>query len=167
MALELPRLFGPYVFLKALGRGAMGDVHLARPFHPDRGIPEVVVVKRLHGDLTSKRAFVARFKHEAALAVSVDNDHVAKVYDVGAVGDALYIVMEHVDGWPLSKVLDEILKSGHHASVASVVDLIAGGLHGLRALHTAKDADSGKDLGIVHRDISRRTSWCARMAASF
>lgn len=151
---EEVRPFGAYVLLKALGRGAMGDVHLARPYNPNRGIPTPVVIKRLHGELALKRGFVSRFRHEASVAVSVDSPHVAKVYDVGAVGDTLYIVMEHVAGWPLSKVLDAILKSGRHASIASVLDSIAGGLEGLHALHTAVDPSTGAPLGIVHRDIS-------------
>lgn len=149
-----PQIFGPYVLAKALGRGAMGDVHLARPVHPDRGIPTPIVVKRLHGELAGRKGFVARFKHEAAIAVAVESAHVAKVYDVGCVGETLYICMEYVPGWPLSKVLDAILKSGHHASIASVVDLIAGGLEGLHALHTAIDPESGSALEIVHRDLS-------------
>lgn len=150
---EQPRVFGAYLLLQALGRGAMGDVWLARPLNPDRGIPSPVVVKRLHGELAMKKAFVARFRHEAAVAVCVDSPHVAKVYDVGAVGEALYIAMEYVPGWPLTKVLDAILRSGRHASIASVLDLIAGGLEGLHALHTATDAQGAK-LEIVHRDIS-------------
>jgi serine/threonine-protein kinase len=150
---EEPKIFGAYLLLKALGRGAMGDVWLARPLNPDRGIPAPIVVKRLHGELANRKGFVSRFQHEASIAVSVDSLHVAKVFDVGAVAETLYITMEYVPGWPLSKVLDAILKSGRHASIASVIDLIAGGLEGLVQLHTAKDPE-GKPLGIVHRDIS-------------
>jgi serine/threonine-protein kinase len=148
-----PRIFGAYLLLKALGRGAMGDVWLARPLNPDRGIPAPVVVKRLHGELATRKGFVSRFQHEASVAVNVESVHVAKVYDVGSVAETLYITMEYVPGWPLSKVLDAILKSGRHASIASVIDLIAGGLEGLEKLHGAKD-QKGKPLGIVHRDIS-------------
>lgn len=148
-----PKVFGAFSLLKALGRGAMGDVWLARPLNPNRGIPAPIVVKRLHGELASKKGFVARFRHEAAVAVCVDSPHVAKVFDVGAVGDTLYIAMEYVPGWPLSRVLDAVLKSGRHASIASVIDLIAGGLEGLDRLHTATEP-SGKPLEIVHRDIS-------------
>lgn len=149
-----PQVFGGYVLVKALGRGAMGDVHLARPTDTERGIPSPVVVKRLHGELANRKGFVSRFKHEAAVAVAVDSPHVARVWDVGAVADTLYICMDYVAGWPLSRVLDAILESGHHASIASVVDLIAGGLAGLHALHTAVDPKTKKPLEIVHRDLS-------------
>lgn len=153
MAEPLPRPFGPYLLLKRLGQGAMGDAHLARPLDPHRGIPSPVVVKRLHGELASNATFVQRFKHEAEIAVNVDTPHVAKVYDAGAVGETLYIAMEYVQGWPLSKFLEEVIGSKRHATVGSVVDLIVGGLDGLHALHTAVDR-GGRPLGVVHRDIS-------------
>jgi len=152
--LDEPRVFGGYLLLEALGRGAMGDVFLARPTESGRGLPSPIVVKRLHGELTSSQTFVARFKHEAAVAVCVDNPHVARAYDAGSVGDSLYIALEYVPGWPLSNVLDAIMQSGRHASVASVIDLLAGGLEGLHALHTAKDQATGRALDVVHRDLS-------------
>lgn len=150
----LPRIFGRYVLLKALGRGAMGHVHLARPLNRKRGVPSPVVLKRLRKELAEKEAFVARFRHEAVIAVSVTSSNVAKVYDVGSVGPSLYIVMEYIRGWPLSSVLDSILQSRRHASIASVLDVVVGGLRGLHALHTAADKKSGRPLGIVHRDLS-------------
>lgn len=132
----------------------MGDVHLARPRDPNRGVPTPVVVKRLHGELADKQAFVSRFKHEAAIAVSVDSAHVAKVFDAGAVGGTLYLAMEYVPGWPLSIVLEEVFRSGRHAPIEAVLDCLRGGLLGLRALHSAIDVETGQALGIVHRDIS-------------
>lgn len=146
--------FGAYALLKSLGQGAMGDIHLARPYNVRRGIPTPIVIKRLHGELASNPDFVRRFKHEAEIAVSVDSPHVAKVYDVGAVGETLYIAMEYVNGWPVSKFIEAVIASGHHANISAIVDLIAGGLRGLTALHEAKDVRTGQPLGVVHRDIS-------------
>lgn len=154
MASKLPQAFGSYVLLKSLGQGAMGDVHLAKPYNPRRGIPTPIVIKRLHGELASNEDFVRRFKHEAEIAVSVDSKSVAKVYDVGQVGETLYIAMEFVPGWPTSRFIEAVVQSGRHASISAIVDLLAGGLLGLEALHTARDVRTGKPLGIVHRDIS-------------
>lgn len=153
MAATLPQPFGAYVLLKALGQGAMGGVFLARPYNARRGLPSPIVIKRLHGELATNPTFVRRFRHEAALAVSIDSPHVAKVYDVGAVGETLYIAMEHVAGWPLSRFMEAIHRSGRHASIASILELASGVLSGLEAMHTARD-ELGRPLGIVHRDIS-------------
>ncbi len=153
MALEKPEIFGGYLLLEALGRGAMGDVFIARPLDSSRGLPSPIVVKRLHGNLTSNPRFVARFQHEAAIAVCIDHPNVATAYDVGAVGETLYIALEYVSGWPLSHFIAGIVKSGRHASVASVIDSIGGALQGLHALHTATDRN-GRALDIVHRDLA-------------
>ncbi|MCC7385661.1 MAG: protein kinase [Deltaproteobacteria bacterium] len=154
MSPRFPQSFGAYALLKPLGQGAMGDVLLARPFNARRGIPTPVVIKRLHGELASNEDFVRRFQHEANVAVSVDSPHVAKVYDVGQVGETLYIAMEYVAGWPLSKFLESVIESGRHAPISAIADLIAGALSGLDALHTARDLETGQPLGVIHRDIS-------------
>jgi serine/threonine protein kinase len=154
LASALPQTFGPYVLLKSLGQGAMGDVCLARPSSARRGIPSPVVVKRLHAELATNPDFVKRFQHEAEIAVSVDSPSVAKVYDVGKVGETLYLTMEFLSGWPASRFMEAIINSGRHASIASVIDLVEGGLRGLGALHSARHVKTGQPLGIVHRDVS-------------
>jgi len=150
---ELPRQFGPYVLLEKLGQGGMGDIHLARPTSSGRGVPSPSGGKRRRGERADNPNFVQRFRHEAELAVSIDNDHVARVFDVGAVNEALYIAMEHVTGWPLTAFIRSVIESRRHASVSSIVELFVGGLEGLHAIHTAKDT-TGQPLGVVHRDIS-------------
>jgi serine/threonine-protein kinase len=150
----LPAPFGPYVLLKALGTGGGGDVFLARPRDRRRGLPEVVVIKRLHGRLAEEGDFVRRFRHEAEIAVSVSSPHLVKCYDAGMVGEVLYIAMEYVAGWPLSRMLKELRNAKHRASLHSVGDIIGGALQGLEALHSARHQRSGVELGIVHRDIA-------------
>jgi serine/threonine-protein kinase len=152
--LELPQSFGEYQLLKALGRGATGDVFLARPHDLLRRVPSPVVIKRLHGRLTSDADFVRRFRHEAELAVLIDSPHLAKVFDAGVVGETLYIALEYVAGWPLTAVLESLRATKTLPSVVSAIALISGALEGLRALHEAKDVQTGRSLGIVHRDIS-------------
>jgi eukaryotic-like serine/threonine-protein kinase len=147
------RRFGPYDLLEKLGQGAMGDAWLARPVNDRRGVPSPVVVKRLHGELAEKEQFIARFKHEADIAVLVDSPHVARVFDAGLVGETLYIAMEFIGGWPLSKFLQALSKRKHRTSVPAVAELLAGGLRGMGALHSAVDV-KGRPLGIVHRDVS-------------
>src|SRR5262249_41533020 len=88
---RLPRIFGDYALLDPLGQGASGDVHLARPLDPNRGIPTPIVIKRLHQKYLEHQEFIRRFRHEAEIAICVDSPHVAKVFAVGAAGDTLFI----------------------------------------------------------------------------
>lgn len=148
-----PRPFGPYLLLRPLGGGAMGQVHLARPLSLGSGPIEPVVVKQLRPELHDRKSFVQRFRHEAEVVISVDSPHVAQVRDAGQVGDVLYIALEYVPGWPLTKVLERVIASGRHAPIAAVLELVGGALLGLQALHAATDK-KGRRLEIVHRDLS-------------
>jgi hypothetical protein len=149
-----PKPFGAYVLLKSLGVGGTGDVSLSRPSDPKRGVPSPVVIKRLHGQLATQGDFVKRFRHEAELAVAVDSRHVAKVYDVGRVGDTFYLAMEYLPGWTLARLISDMKEAGHRASLASALDIIDGALAGLEALHDATHPATGQALGVVHRDIA-------------
>lgn len=131
----------------------MGDAHLARPLDPRAGLPPLVVVKRMHAELGLRSEYVQRFRHEAELATHVESPHVAAVYDAGQVGHTLYIAMEYVRGWPLSRVMASLEDRGATMSVASAVDVVCDALRGLGALHDARDA-SGRHLAAVHRDVS-------------
>ncbi|MCK6552909.1 serine/threonine protein kinase, partial [Myxococcota bacterium] len=154
MAVEhLPRVFGDYVLVERLGQGAAGDVFLARPLRPRREVPNRLVIKRLHGEHANEQEFVRRFRHEAEIAVCIDSPHVAKVYTVGAAGGTLYIAMEHVSGMPLSKLLTVLSQNKRQIPIPVAVELVAGALAGLDAMHSARDA-SGRPLGFIHRDVS-------------
>lgn len=148
-----PTQFGSYQLLSRLGHGAMCEVFLGRPIGPDRGLPTPVVVKRLLPELLERPAFVERFKHEGAIAGRIRSPHVAQVYEIGAVGPALYLTMELVEGWPFKQVLSSLAKRARRPTVPGAVALVDGALAGLEALHEARDA-RGEPLGIVHRDLS-------------
>jgi serine/threonine-protein kinase len=153
VAEDLPRIFGDYVLLDRLGQGASGDAHLARPLDPGRGLPAKLVIKRLHAHYAGKEEFIKRFRHEAEMAVCIDSPHVAKVYAVGASGDTLFIAMEHVAGFPLSRLLTLLTERCEKPPIPIAAALVMDGLRGLSALHRATDA-SGRPLQAVHRDIS-------------
>jgi serine/threonine-protein kinase len=149
----LPRTFGAYELLKALGRGGMGSVHLARPIDPERHLPTPLVIKTLHAGLSEREEFVSRFRHEAQIAVAIDSPHVAKVFDVGAVEDELYIAMEYIAGWRLSQLLEALVGARRAAPIEMALELIDGALVGLSALHEARDVH-GERLEAMHRDLS-------------
>jgi serine/threonine-protein kinase len=144
-----PVPFGPYELLERLGEGAQGDVHLAR-----RGSdPTPLVIKRLAPRLADNERSVRRFRHEATVATAVDSPNVVRVFDVGRIDDRLYIAMEHIPGWPLSKVITTLRKGNDRAALDAIAEIVTGALEGLSALHLAV-GDGGSDLRVVHRDVA-------------
>jgi len=79
---------GPYEILTRIGAGGMGEVWKARDTRLDR----IVAVKRLKGSHS------ARFEQEARTIAALNNPHICQIYDVGPD----YLVMEYIDGAPLS-----------------------------------------------------------------
>ena len=129
-------LGGRYQILERIGGGGMAivyrglDVLLHRP----------VAVKTLRPELVSDMDFVRRFKREAQAAASLSHPNVVNIYDVGQDRDALYIVMEYVDGKTLKQVIDERAP----LPVEEAVDIGKQICEALSHAHNHK---------IIHRDI--------------
>jgi WD40 repeat protein len=90
----LPRSFGNYQLLRVIGRGGMGCVYEA--FH--RPLKRHVAVKALPPHLTNVREFRLRFLREARVIASLHHTHIAPVFEVGQIGNTLYLAMPFIDG---------------------------------------------------------------------
>jgi hypothetical protein len=126
-----------YRLLEPLGAGGMGVVYAAF----DTKLGRKVAVKRLRetGQGTPAEKRRGRFMREAQLLASLSHPNVLTIHDVGGADRELYVVMELVDGAPISRWLIE-QRPGWRA----IVDVFMQAGRGLVAAH---------QLGIVHRDI--------------
>lgn len=90
---------GPYRLLRILGRGGMGEVHLAE--RNDGEIQQKVAIKLLrHG--AERGAWLDRFLRERQLLAYLNHRSVSRVLDAGHTQDGRpYLVMEYVDGLPI------------------------------------------------------------------
>ena len=94
-----------YQLLEPLGIGGMGVVYTAF----DTKLQRKVAIKRLREMAVAASADRrrARFLREAQLLASLSHPNVLTVHDVGGVDPELYVVMELVDGWPMSRWISE------------------------------------------------------------
>src|SRR3954465_14358692 len=81
--------------------GGMGEVWQAS----DVLLGRRVAVKGLKPEDAADPHFVERFRNEARHTAALSHPGIANVFDYGEVGDMAYLVMELVDGEPLSTVL--------------------------------------------------------------
>ena len=88
---------GPYEILASIGAGGMGEVYKARDTRLDR----TVAVKVLPQHLSSPEAR-QRFEREARTISQLSHAHICALYDVGREGETDYLVMEYLEGEPLS-----------------------------------------------------------------
>ncbi len=91
-------LGGRYELHRRLARGGMADVFLAR----DQLLDRAVAVKVLFAEFAADPTFVERFRREAQAAANLSHPNIVGVYDWGREGSTYYIVMEYVEGRPLS-----------------------------------------------------------------
>lgn len=147
-------LLGRYALFDEIARGGMATVHLARLRGPV-GFSKTVAIKRMHEQVARDRHFVAMFLDEARVAGRIQHPNVVTVFDVIADAGEAYLVMEYVDGAPLSSLVkspdDEKRLTAVEPNVA--VHIVRDALYGLHAAHEATD-EKGSPLQLVHRDVS-------------
>jgi serine/threonine protein kinase len=131
-----PRAFGDYVVDRELGRGGMGVVYAAT--HAALG--KRVAVKVLLADVSRDAELLERFQNEARAASAIEHPSIVEIHTVGHEGDAVYIVMELLQGESLAARL----RSRGAMSVGDAIGL---------ARQCANALDAAHRVGIVHRDL--------------
>ncbi len=102
MSTQQARVYnGRYEMLRHIARGGMAEVYLARDLLLDRP----VALKVLFPELSIDRSFVERFRREAQAAANLSHQNIVSVYDWGEEDNTYFIVMEFIDGRPLSQVI--------------------------------------------------------------
>ncbi len=96
---KLPGSIGKYKITDRLGRGGMSILYKAE--HPSLGTPVVLKKLTLKGDPAHRE----RFRREATLMMKLRHENVVGVYDHFKEGGSHYLVMEFVDGRPLSELM--------------------------------------------------------------
>jgi serine/threonine protein kinase/Flp pilus assembly protein TadD len=94
---------GPYVLVRKLGEGGMGQVWLAEQTAP---VKRQVALKLIKGGLYDS-AVIQRFESEGQSLAVMNHPAIAKVFDAGTTKDSQpYFVMEFVDGPPITRYCD-------------------------------------------------------------
>lgn len=98
------RRLGPYQLLREIGRGGMASVYLA--IRADDQYHKQVAIK-LVNDVADSEEVVRRFRNERQTLAVLDHPNIVKLLDGGATSDGLlYLVMDYVEGVPISDYCD-------------------------------------------------------------
>ena len=125
-----------YELRELVGDGAMGVVYLAE--HPV--LRRRVAVKLLKRQYLESPSLVTRFVNEARAAAAIHHPNVIEVIDVGLVEEEIpYIMMEYLDGEPLSRRL-----ARERMGVGKAVDI---------AIQAARAVAASHAIEIIHRDL--------------
>src|SRR4051794_6473209 len=129
-------VFGRYVILDVLGRGAMARVYKA--WH--RMMGRVVALKILESKYVANPRSLARFHREMQLVGRLDHPNVVRAFDADRVGEHYFIAMEYTPGQTLQALLEE----RGALPPADVVYFASQAADGLAHAHA---------MGVLHRDV--------------
>lgn len=126
---------GPYELVRLIGRGGMGEVHLAL----DTRLERDVALKLLPADLADDPDRRARFLREARAAAALNHPNITTTLDIGEEAGRDYIAQEYLDGRPLSEIIAE-----RSLPLAGLADLAVPLADALAYAH---------EQGVIHRDL--------------
>ncbi len=139
----MPRVFSErYEIDHLIARGGMAEVYRAH----DRLLDRPVALKVLFAELSVDRSFVERFRREAQAAANLSHPNIVPVFDWGEDTGTYFIVMEFIDGRPLSSILKTAgpLSAERTADVGAHVAAALGYAHKNKVIH--RDVKPGNVL---------------------
>jgi serine/threonine-protein kinase len=119
-----------------------------------QGFKKNIAIKRILPALTKNKKFVAMFLDEARLSLVLQHANIVQVFDIAHTDDTYFIVMEYVDGVDLKGMMEWRRKINRRVPIAHSLYMIMEICKGLTYAHELLNPETGKPLGIVHRDIS-------------
>ncbi|RDI51524.1 serine/threonine-protein kinase [Nocardia mexicana] len=131
----MARKFGKYRLERQIGRGAVGEVWLARDTAAERSVALKILTISAAEDPNYRR----RFEREARVGAGLDNPHIVPIHGFGEQDGRLYLDMAYVPGIDLSARL----RAGA-IGVPEAVDIVSQIATALDAAHAA---------GLIHRDV--------------
>ncbi|MCB9587225.1 MAG: serine/threonine protein kinase [Polyangiaceae bacterium] len=143
---------GRYEVISEIARGGMATVYLAH-LGGLGGFRRLVAIKRLHPHLASEPQFVSMFLDEARLVAEIRHPNVVPTLDISDTMQGLCLVMEYIDGAPLTKLLKQAAKQKRGVNPRVAIRVMLDSLAGLHAAHELRDHE-GLPLNLVHRDVS-------------
>ena len=129
-------LAGRYELIEKIGEGGMAVVYKAK----DRLLNRYVAIKILRPEFTQDEQFLDSFKRESQAAAGLQHPNIVSIYDVGRTGNINFIVMELVDGSPLS----DFIKENGHLDYKTTIDIAKQVASALAIAHKHQ---------IIHRDV--------------
>ncbi|QQC44781.1 protein kinase [Schaalia meyeri] len=129
-------LGGRYTLLTPIAQGGMGEVWKAR----DRVSGHIVAAKVLRPELTGEELSLSRLRLEARNSMAISHPNIANTQDSGQEEGIGWIIMELVDGYPLT----DYLRGGSRIEPEYLMPIL---------VQVAMALGAAARAGVVHRDI--------------
>jgi serine/threonine protein kinase len=146
-----PIPFGKYLLLDRINIGGMAEVWRGKTFGAG-GFERLVAIKRILPNIAEDEEFISMFIDEAKITVQLNHANIAQIYELSHIAASYFIAMEYIPGKDMRAIFDRCRKKGEPAPIPLTCYVIGKSCEGLDYAH--RKQVNGKDLNIVHRDVS-------------
>jgi serine/threonine-protein kinase len=151
-AAEFRRGKARYVPAARLASGGMAEVWRGQAYFPD-GHVQPVAIKRVLPMLAENDMYRRMLEDEARIGMMLRHRNIVRVFDGRQARGSFVLIMELVEGPSLRDVLGRLQRRGMPVPVRAALHIARELAHALAYAHEAMD-EFGRDLNIVHRDVS-------------
>ncbi|MDH5675543.1 MAG: protein kinase [Myxococcales bacterium] len=144
--------FGKYVLLDRLSSGATAAVYRAHA-RGEAGFERVLAIKRILPHMAGDPEFVKTFVREAKTTARLTHANICSTYELGKVGESIYMAVEYVAGKDLGRIQRQLRRNDQSMSPVLAAWVAARLCDALDYAHNLKNM-AGERIGIVHRDLS-------------
>jgi serine/threonine protein kinase len=145
-------VLGRYRIVRAIGRGGMGVIYLART-EGAAGFVKPFVIKQAAPELAEGDTMLAQLAREARIMSNLHHPGIVSVIDFAAEGGSYLLVLDYVKGYNLGQWRKFVQHAGRDFPAELALHVVERVLDALDYAHRLTRPD-GSALGIVHRDVS-------------
>jgi serine/threonine-protein kinase len=117
------------------------------------GFEKLVVLKTILPNLLGNPQFVQMFVNEARVAANLNHPNCVQIFELGKENDVLFIAMEYIEGFSLSRLMKRAKERGVRVPVEILSRVASDALSGLEYAHKLTDRE-GRPMELIHRDVS-------------
>lgn len=146
-----PTVIGRYRLLTLLGKGGTARVYRAVR-EGAMGFEKDVAIKVIDKEASLDREATVSLVNEARLGCLLRHPNIVRIDEFEHEGDAFYMTMEYIEGWPLDRILRNFRSRGAKPDFGVVLRILGKVCEALEYAHTLNNRE-GASIGIVHRDL--------------
>ena len=141
-----------YEIVRKIFEGGMGVVYEAEQ-HGARNFVKKVAMKVIRQNYANQKQFIENFVGEARLVADLIHTNIVQTYHLGEARGLYFIAMELIHGVNLEQFAQHICDQDKTLPPELAVFITSRVARGLAYAHGKSD-ETGKPMGIVHRDVS-------------
>lgn len=144
--------FGKYMLLDRISGGGTSAVYRAN-VRGEAGFERLVAIKRILPHMAGDPEFVKTFVREAKTVARLTHANICPIYELGKVGESLYMAIEYIAGKDLGKITRRLARGGQTMPPVVAAFIAARLCDALDYAHSLRNSN-GSSAGVVHRDLS-------------